>query len=421
MTGRRAIVVGAGIFGVTAAMELRRRGGDVTLVDPGPLPHPLAASTDISKVVRLDYGDDEDDTAAMERALDGWRRWNDSWPEPLFHETGVLFLRRSLMTEDSFEGRSFTLLSRRGHRLERLDAGAIARRFSAWAPGVFVDGYSNPAGGWAESGRVVLRLVEEARAAGVKLIDGARFERFVERGRRVAGIVVRDASRPRQETRLEADEVILCGGAWTPHVLPELRGSLRSNGLPVFHLRPVTPDLFEAGRFPVFCADITETGWYGFPVNRDGLVKIANHGPGREMHPESADRAVTEAETAELRAFLAGAIPALASAPIVHTRICLYCDTWDGRFWIARHPDRDGLTIAAGDSGHAFKFAPLVGGWIADAVEGRTGATSDRERASPRGPRSTSGGAGAPDGALDRFRWRPEVRPPRSDEAARRQ
>src|ERR1700737_2378513 len=72
----RTLVVGAGIFGVTAAIELRKRGHAVRLVDPGPLPHPLAASTDISKVVRLEYGADEPYTALAERAIEGWRRWN---------------------------------------------------------------------------------------------------------------------------------------------------------------------------------------------------------------------------------------------------------------------------------------------------------------------------------------------------------
>ncbi|MCA1595892.1 MAG: sarcosine oxidase, partial [Chloroflexi bacterium] len=81
----------------------------------------------------------------------------------------------------------------------------------------------------------------------------------------------------------------------------------------------------------------------------------------------------------------------------VYTRVCLYTDTWDGHFWIAPDPDRPGLVVATGGSGHAFKFAPVLGEIIADAVEGHENAS------------------------LDRFRWRPEVRPARSDEAARRQ
>lgn len=63
------IVVGAGAFGVSSALELRRRGYAVELLDPGPLPHPLAASTDVSKMIRVDYGHDEFYMALGEEAM----------------------------------------------------------------------------------------------------------------------------------------------------------------------------------------------------------------------------------------------------------------------------------------------------------------------------------------------------------------
>src|SRR4051812_35807471 len=103
----RVLVIGAGCFGLAAALELRARGCDVTVVDPGPLPHPLAESTDISKVVRCDYGADADYTVLGERALEGWRRWNAAWPVKLFHETGVTFLSRTPMAPGGFEHDSF--------------------------------------------------------------------------------------------------------------------------------------------------------------------------------------------------------------------------------------------------------------------------------------------------------------------------
>src|SRR6266498_2488705 len=71
----RVIVVGAGINGVTAAIELRRRGHDTVLLDPGPLPHPLAASTDISKAVRAAYGADEEYTDLAEHSIKRWHEW----------------------------------------------------------------------------------------------------------------------------------------------------------------------------------------------------------------------------------------------------------------------------------------------------------------------------------------------------------
>ena len=67
------MIVGAGINGVTAAIELKKRGHDVVLVDPGPLPHPLAASTDISKAVRAAYGADEEYAELAERSIKIWR------------------------------------------------------------------------------------------------------------------------------------------------------------------------------------------------------------------------------------------------------------------------------------------------------------------------------------------------------------
>jgi glycine/D-amino acid oxidase-like deaminating enzyme len=52
MVGMRIAVAGAGVFGAATALELRRRGHAVVLLDPGPLPRPDAASTDASKMVR---------------------------------------------------------------------------------------------------------------------------------------------------------------------------------------------------------------------------------------------------------------------------------------------------------------------------------------------------------------------------------
>src|SRR5437667_12900673 len=102
----RLIVVGAGINGVTAAIELKKRGHRVRLVDPGPLPHPLAASTDISKVVRLEYGADAEYTALAEDSIEGWRRWNRDLA-PLYHEVGLLFLRRSPLAPGTLERDSY--------------------------------------------------------------------------------------------------------------------------------------------------------------------------------------------------------------------------------------------------------------------------------------------------------------------------
>ncbi len=376
----KVIVVGAGINGVTAAIELRKRDHEVALADPGPLPHPLAASTDISKAVRAAYGTDEEYTDLAEHSIKRWREWNREFGTQFYHEVGVMFVRRREMKPGDFEHESFKVMEHRGHEVERMNSPRTWKRFPAWNPELYRDGVLELEAGYAESGRVVASLIGHAKSLGVELREGAQFSQLDQDDDRVKGIVLEDGQ------RFASDAVVMTVGAWTPYLLPFTKKFFCSSGQPVFHLKPREPELFAPERFPVFGADITTTGYYGFPINRDGVVKIANHGRGREMSPESPERAVTPEDEKNLREFLSSTFPALADAPIVYSRICMYCDTHDGHFWIARDPEREGLVIAAGDCGHGFKFAPVLGEIIADAVEEK------------------------PNPILHKFRWRPELR-----------
>ena len=383
------VVVGAGINGVTAAIELKKRGHKVILLDPGPLPHPLAASTDISKAVRTAYGADEEYAALAERSIPLWREWNRQFETELYHEIGFLFLRQQQMQPGDFEFESLRVLEQEGRKVERIDSATLRERFPAWKAEHYRDGFFERQAGYVESGRVVTLLIERAKSLGVELREGNQFTGLDEGDGRVKGVLLDNGQ------RISGDLVVMAVGAWTPYVLPFTRKFFRATGQPVFHLKPRQPELFAPERFPVFGADISTTGYYGFPLNHEGIVKIANHGPGREMSPESPERAVTPQEEQDLREFLSWTFPTLTDAPIVYKRICLYCDTRDGHFWIAPDPERPGLVVATGDSGHGFKFAPVLGEIVADAVEGKSNPL------------------------LQKFRWRPEIRPGEAKEAAR--
>ena len=100
---KTALIVGGGVFGLAAARAARALGHATRLLDPGPLPHPLASSTDLSKVVRPDYGADDLYTDWMLEALPRWRAWNARGPRPLFHETGVAFLAGGAPAPGGFE------------------------------------------------------------------------------------------------------------------------------------------------------------------------------------------------------------------------------------------------------------------------------------------------------------------------------
>ena len=361
------LILGAGIFGITAAIELRQREHSVGILNPGCIPHPLAASTDISKVVRMEYGSDRQYFEMVEESIDGWHAWNELFGEMLYHETGFLLLCREPMEQgrQSFERESFRLLQEKNYQPQRLDASLIARQFPGVGEGQYVDGFYNPKAGFAESGRVVERLTDYARQLGVAVYEEQTAFRLVESAGRIEGVETREGQ------SFSAGHVVVCAGAYTSLLVPDLKPVMRATGHPVFHVKPSRPELFAFPQLPVFAADISNSGWYGFPLHpREGVVKIGNHGPGIPLHPEHDERIVTEPDIAHFRQFLRETFPALADDPIVYTRCCLYCDTPDGHFWIDRHPSLAGLTIGTGGSGHGLKMAPILGRLIATAAEG---------------------------------------------------
>jgi glycine/D-amino acid oxidase-like deaminating enzyme len=101
---------------------------------------------------------------------------------------------------------------------------------------------------------------------------------------------------------------------------------------------------------------------------QDRKFKLANHGPGWRFDPDEP-RVMPADQEEKFRDFLRGTFPALADAPVLFHRLCPYCDSWDGNFWIDHDPDRPGLVVATGDSGHAFKFTPILGKLIVDVLE----------------------------------------------------
>ena len=51
-------IIGGGVFGLAAAIELRERGHGVTVFDQGKVPYENATSTDVAKGIRRTwYGD----------------------------------------------------------------------------------------------------------------------------------------------------------------------------------------------------------------------------------------------------------------------------------------------------------------------------------------------------------------------------
>ncbi len=371
------LIIGAGIFGITTAIELRKRNYSVAIINPGKIPHPLAASTDISKIIRMEYGTDTEYMDMALESMEKWWEWNDLFNEKIYHETGFILATSEPMNEQQrpYENASYNNLIKKGFNPDRLNEKYFRTRFPAFNPAYFTDGFFHKKAGFAESGRAVGLLAKYARQLGVNIFEGQTAEEIIIKNEKAEGVKTKEGK------YFTARNIIVCAGNFTPYLILGLKEHMEITGHPVFHIKPRYPELFTPPNFAVFAADISNSGWYGFPfLPKEKVVKIANHGVGLKLHPEKDERVVYESDKTNLRNFLQKAFPTLADDPIVYTRRCCYTDTKDGHFWIDRHPEINNLTIGSGGSGHGFKMGPVVGDMIATVAEGGSHKWSRRYR-----------------------------------------
>ncbi len=358
-------ILGAGVFGLTAALELAERGHSVEVLSAGPIPDPAAASADISKIVRMEYGSDAFYMHVVDRCIDKWHQWNKAADAILYHETGFLLLCSQSMDDprQAFEKASYTCLLENGKSPVRLTSTDIANRFPMFNHETYVDGFYHDRAGWAHASAVLKFLSHRCEKAGVQIKAGTRIVDLVTTSQHIEAIVD-DAN---EEYRV--NEVVVCAGSFTPRLLKGYTEIFTPTGHPVFHLKPGQDPSLLPPQFPVFAADISNTGWYGFPLHPTAnVVKVANHGTGLHRPPPITEDRDDPSDRALLDEFLKKGIPELHNAPCTYKRYCYYSDTPDGHFWIDRDQEFGNLTVAAGGSGHAFKMAPVLGQWIADAA-----------------------------------------------------
>ncbi|MCE2516010.1 MAG: FAD-dependent oxidoreductase, partial [Acidobacteria bacterium] len=125
-------VVGAGIFGMAAALELRRRGHAVTLVERGEIPNPEASSTDVSKVIRRTMYPNEIYVELVTRSAAQWREWHERTSRSIYYQTGKLIAVRGFGPEhEALAG--WETLSRLGKDVTELTVQEVNRRFPQFA------------------------------------------------------------------------------------------------------------------------------------------------------------------------------------------------------------------------------------------------------------------------------------------------
>ena len=360
----RVAVVGAGIFGAAAALELGIRGHRVTLFDQDQVPAPRASSTDVSKAIRRVWyaADKADYVELVERSADRWHAWERATGRHVLHRTGHLSILADV-APGSLIDESVRLLHERGAvEVQELDAAALRRRFPQFLVADDEVGVYDPWGGYLESAAAVRMIVDLARDAGVELRERTPVAAVDER----AGSATVHA----EGVQHDYDRVVVAAGAWIGRLLPALARRLTVTRQELLLLPAPDPAAFCYPRMPSWGAEPDGEEWYGFPLLREGHVKVARDRLGPAVDAD-VDRAGTDAFAADVEVMLRRRIPALAGAAEAHGQSCLYTMTPDAHFLIDRVPGTERLVVAGAGSGHAFKFGGVFGPLVAGVVEDR--------------------------------------------------
>ncbi len=357
------IVVGLGGMGSAAAAHVARRGKRVLGLDRFPPAHDQGSSHGRSRIIREAYWEHPSYVPLVRRAYELWEEVERASATLLLLTTGGLWIG----PPDGPLIRG-ALESARLHQVaqEVLNAAEIRKRFPVFTPATGEAGVLEPRAGVLFPEESVLAHLRQAARAGADLHHGEAVTEWIAAPR---GVEVMTS-----QTRYEAGALIITAGPWAPQVLADLDLPLTVERQVVGWFRPSAPAAaFDPERCPVFVWHYGGRFFYGFPLLGFEGVKIAEHKTGRPTTADEIRRDILPEEITELRRdFMARCLPA-ANGPLVASSTCMYTMTPDTHFAIGLHPLHDNVAVAAGFSGHGFKFAPVVGEILADlALDGRT-------------------------------------------------
>jgi sarcosine oxidase len=167
-----------------------------------------------------------------------------------------------------------------------------------------------------------------------------------------------------------AAKVIFCGGAWSGNLLRDLGVPLIVTRQVLGWVWPRDPAPFAMGKLPIWMIDRPAGGtYYGFPmITLSPGLKVALHHPAQPVDPDHVERNVLPGDEETFRPCLREFLPS-ADGPLLALRVCLYTNSPDGHFILDHHPQHERVVLAAGFSGHGFKFATVIGEALADLAQ----------------------------------------------------
>jgi glycine/D-amino acid oxidase-like deaminating enzyme len=348
----RIVVIGSGAFGGWTALHLAGLGAQVELVDSWGPGNPRSSSGGETRVIRAIYGSDRVYVEMVKRAFELWETIGATASEPLYIETGALWLHRK---DDAYVRSSVPILRELGFPVDQLTIAESARRYPQINfRGVRSVWFERRAG--ALSARRACIAVRDAFEKGGGTYRMAR----VRPGPIVSGSMT--DLRLDDGSRIEADAYVFACGPWLGALFPEVIGDkVRATRQEVYYFgTPAGSERYLPGHLPIWI-DFGDRIVYGIPDVHGRGLKIADDTRGEPIDPTSANRTPSAQGIERARHVLAERFPELAKAPLVASEVCQYENSPDGNLIIDRHPEAGNVWLAGGGSGHGFKLSPAVG------------------------------------------------------------
>lgn len=368
MTHHDVIVLGLGGMGSAAAMHLAARGRRVLGLEQFTAPHDRGSSHGHSRVIRQAYFEHPAYVPLLLRAYELWHSLESASSRQLLLLPGGL-----MMGAPDSEVVAGSLRSARQHGLphELLEARDIRQRFPLFHISDDTVALFEKAAGLVFSEEAIRAHLHEAARHGADL----RFEEPVLSWSVTpsGGIEV---ITPRGTHA--ADQLVLAPGPWAPSILQDLGAPLVVERQVLYWFEPpqgIEPFLPDRQPIHIWQHPSGATP-YGFPAvdGPGGGVKIAFYRKPRPeaCTPETVDRNVRPDDIDDMRRAMHEYLPSL-DGRLVKAKTCLYTLTPDLNFVVGTHPDHPQVQVAAGFSGHGYKFCSVIGEILADLVtRGRT-------------------------------------------------
>jgi sarcosine oxidase len=365
------VVVGLGAVGSAVLWQLARRGGGVRAVgiDRHHPPHVLGSSHGESRITRLAVGEGLAYAPLVARSHELWRELEALTGDELMLETGGLLLGpREGATchhgREDFVARTIAVARRRALPHEMLDAAEMAARFPQLGLRGDEVGFLEPTAGLLHPERCVTAQLRLARERGAQVRTGETVLAIEERAGGVELVTDRG--------RIEAGQVVVAAGAWVGSLVGAVGRLAEVHRQTLHWFEPTEAAAYAPGRFPVFIwlhGETEEDYFYGFPMLPGSAgVKVASERYGAATDPETVDREVSPAESAELhRRHVAGRLRGVTPRSTRATA-CLYTVVPGSRFLVDRAPGRERVTVVSACSGHGFKHSAALGEAVAERL-----------------------------------------------------